>query len=165
LNSLERRDLVIEALRYADPGVRLIAIGAPTGDGYSAELWRLAVEAGVADRVEIAGPISGDRKAELISGCCGMIFTPHDESFGRPVLEAFHSRKPVIGVAGPEGGLELVEDGHNGRVYPADPQTLGTGISRLWEDRREAARLGENGLRTLTDRRIDWDTVIEGLTA
>ncbi len=61
------------------------------------------------------------------------------------VLEAFAARKPVI--ASRIGGIpELVEEGATGRLFPpGDPGALAEEIRRLWHDRDETRRLGENG--------------------
>ncbi len=164
LDPIKRQDLAIDALKYA-PAVRLVIAGEPDRDEYRTELERRAGEAGVADRVEFVGWVSEERKAELMAGCSGALSLPYDEEYGYVALEAFHAGKPVITLSDSGGSLELVENGHNGYVSEPDAGALGEAMTRLWRDRREAARLGANAARTPADRRIDWDTVIEGLTA
>jgi glycosyltransferase involved in cell wall biosynthesis len=60
------------------------------------------------------------------------------------ILEAFAAAKPVI--ASQIGGIpELVEDGTTGRLFPpGDAGALAEEIRRLWSDRDERRRLGEN---------------------
>lgn len=164
LNPIKRQDLAIDAMRFADPDVRLVIAGAPDVEAYTTALERRAAAAGVADRVTFTGWVSEERKAELMAGCCGAVFIPYDEDYGYVTLEAFHSQKPVITLEDSGGSLEFVVDGYNGYVSPADPKALGEAMTRVWRDRREAARLGANGYRTLADRQIDWDRVVEELT-
>jgi glycosyltransferase involved in cell wall biosynthesis len=165
MTPLKRQDLAIEAVRYADPGVRLVLIGAPDVPEYGEELRRRAAEAGVADRVEFAGWVTEERKAELLAGCCGALFVPYDEDYGYVTLEALHAHKPVITLTDSGASRELIEDGVNGYVCPPDPRELADAMNRLWRDRAAAARMGEEGYRVIRHKRIDWDHVVESLTS
>ncbi|HET6576037.1 MAG TPA: glycosyltransferase family 4 protein [Fimbriiglobus sp.] len=163
MTPLKRFDLAIEAMRYTDPAVRLMLLGAPDVPEYGASLRRLAVEAGVADRVEFTGWVTEQRKAELMAGCSGVLFLPFDEDYGYVTVEAFEAHKPVVTLTDSGASRELVEDGVNGVVCEPDPRALAEVMNRLWHDRAAAVRMGEEASRTLRRKGIYWDHVIETL--
>ncbi len=166
ITGIKRQLLAVEALKFTPPGLRLVLAGAPDSRRFQEELDARIDEAGVRDRIEVLGWVSEERKAELMAGCCGALYLAYDEdSYGYVTLEAFHSAKPMITLVDSGGCLEVVEDGHNGYVVGPDPEALAGAMTRLWRDRTEAARLGENARRSLGRFRIDWDRVVEGLTS
>jgi glycosyltransferase involved in cell wall biosynthesis len=166
ITKIKRQALAVEALKFTPPGVRLVIAGAPDTPRFLRELTELINREGLSDRVELLGWVSEERKAELMAGCCGALYLAYDEdSYGYVTLEAFHSAKPVLTLTDSGGSLEVVEDGYNGCVTPPRPEALGEAMARLWRDRHEAARLGQNAHRALGRYGIDWDRVVEGLTA
>ena len=69
------------------------------------------------------------------------------ETFGRTLIEAMASRKPVI--ASRVGGMpEVVADQETGLLVPReDPQSLAAAIIALLEDPARARQMGEAGRR------------------
>jgi glycosyltransferase involved in cell wall biosynthesis len=69
------------------------------------------------------------------------------ETFGRTLIEAMATRKPVI--ASRVGGMpEVVADQESGLLVPKeDPQSLAAAIITLLEDPRRARQMGEAGRR------------------
>ena len=69
------------------------------------------------------------------------------ETFGRTLVEAMATRKPVI--ASRVGGMpEVVADQETGLLVPKeDPQSLAAAIVRLLEDPARARKMGEAGRR------------------
>jgi glycosyltransferase involved in cell wall biosynthesis len=166
LTPIKRQTLAIEALRYADPEVRLVIAGTGDMPGYQQTLESLAEELGVAERVQFTGWISEEDKAKWMAGCCAALYLAFDEdSYGYVTLEAFHSAKPVVTLTDSGGPLEVIEDGLNGSVVPPTAQAVGEAMTQYWRDRGRARRLGEAGQQTLNRFRIDWDHVVENLTA
>jgi len=69
------------------------------------------------------------------------------ETFGRTLIEAMATRKPVI--ASRVGGMpEVVGDQESGLLVPEeDPQSLATAIIALLQDPARARQMGEAGRR------------------
>jgi glycosyltransferase involved in cell wall biosynthesis len=166
ITSIKRQVLAVEALRFTDPGLRLVLGGAPDSDAEQVALEAAIDAAGVGDRVVLTGWLSEQQKADLMAGCCGALYLAYNEdSYGYVTLEAFHSAKPVLTLSDSGGSLEVVENGFNGYVTLPEPQALAEAMNRLWLDRRHAQDLGEAGRGTLQRHRIDWDHVVESLTS
>lgn len=166
LNPIKRQTLAIEAMKYADPDVRLVISGTGDSPRYLGELRDFARAQGVEPRVHFTDWVSEEEKAEWMAGCCAALYLAYDEdSYGYVTLEAFHSAKAVITMTDSGGPLEVVEDGHNGYVVSPDPVELGAAMTRVWRDRSLSRRLGHEALETLNRYRIDWDHVVENLTA
>jgi glycosyltransferase involved in cell wall biosynthesis len=162
---IKRQALAVEALKYTDPGVRLVISGAPEMDLYGRQLLELIEQEGLEDRVQLTGWVSETEKAEWMAGCCGVVFIPFDEDYGYVTIEAFWASKPVLTLTDSGGSLELVADGVNGFVAEPDPRALAKAMDQLWHNRRRAQDLGRGGQQALRVNRIDWDHVIEKLTA
>jgi glycosyltransferase involved in cell wall biosynthesis len=158
IESVKRADLVVEAMRTVDPAVRLVIAGDGT-QRHHAE--RLAVEAGVADRVSFLGAVGDDALIELYRDALAVVYPPYDEDFGYVTLEAFLARKPVITCIDSGGPNEFVVQGTNGFVCEPAPQAIAVAVNALAGDRARAAAMGDAGFDVA--RRITWDGVIEKL--
>jgi glycosyltransferase involved in cell wall biosynthesis len=166
LAPIKRQALAIEAVKYADPNLRLVISGTGDVDAYEQELQRLVQQEGLADRVRLTGWVSEDEKAEWMANCCGALYLAYDEdSYGYVTLEAFEAGKPVITLTDSGGSLELVADGVNGYVADPEPRAIAEAMNRLWRDRRRGRKLGVGGRKALQAHRINWDHVIGSLTA
>lgn len=166
LTPIKRQDLAIRALKHTRTPVRLVIGGAPDAPHNLTELKELVRAEGLGDRAQLTGWLSEERKAELMAGCCGALYLAFDEdSYGYVTLEAFHAHKPVITLTDSGGPLEVIEDGRNGFVVEPTPEALAEAMDKLYRDRRQAERLGQEAGRSLARHRIDWDHVIEKLTA
>jgi glycosyltransferase involved in cell wall biosynthesis len=138
--------------------VRLIV----AGEGpLRAALEAQAVRSGVADRVMFTGPVDEEELLNLYAGALAVAFPPYDEDYGYVTLEAFLAGKPVITTLDAGGPLEFVDHDVSGLVVTPHPEAIGAAISRLADNRAEAARLGDAGYERA--RAITWDGVVERL--
>ena len=98
-----------------------------------------------AARVELTGPVSGERLAELYRECSLFVAPSLWESFGLVFLEAMAYGKAVVGTTA--GGIpEVVEDGLNGLlVAPGDPGALAGAVLGLIRDPDRRAAMGAAG--------------------
>jgi phosphatidylinositol alpha-1,6-mannosyltransferase len=148
---LQRRkghDLVIQALaqlQHSGLALRYVIVG----DGPEAErLKRLAVEAGVADRVSFAGEVRGDQLPAYYAAS-DIFVHPNRidgfefEGFGLVFLEAAATGVPVIG--GRSGGVpEAIDDGITGLLVSGeDALELEQAIRRLAASSALRAQFGQ----------------------
>ena len=158
LESVKRADLLIKAMAHVDRPLSLVL----AGDGTERQnLEALAGRLGVGDRVRFLGAVPDDELIELYAGTGVVAYVPFDEDFGYVTLESFLSAKPVVTLRDSGGPLEFVEDGVNGAVVEATPETLAEAINRYAADKRLAASHGAAGRARAAA--ITWDGVIEKL--
>jgi len=165
----KRQLLAIEALLHTCTPVRLMIIGRPDpgAEAYADELSALVAKHRMDDRVVVAPHwISEKEKIALFADCLAAIYIPLDEdSYGYPTLEAYQSGKAVITAADSGGTGELIVDGINGLVTPAEPKAIARAMDQLYLDRDLARRMGEAGRNRIGELGITWDRVIERLLA
>jgi glycosyltransferase involved in cell wall biosynthesis len=163
----KRQELAVEAMAHAPDGIRLIVAGSPETPEDLHRLTATVERCGVADRVDILpGWLEEDRKRDLLARCRAVLYCPIDEdSYGYVTLEAFHSRKPVITCTDSGGTHEVVHDGHTGWASSPTPESLGLAVAAVANDEREARRRGNAGRELLRKLKIDWDHVVDSLTA
>jgi glycosyltransferase involved in cell wall biosynthesis len=145
-------DVLLRAFRRltaSHPELRL----ALCGDGHlRPELERLALDLGIASRVDFAGPRTRAEVAGLLAGARAFVLPSRFETFGIAILEALASGVPVVATRA--GGIpEIVTDGHDGLLIDAEDDTaLAHALDRLLGGDAMARRLADNGLRTVRDR-------------
>jgi glycosyltransferase involved in cell wall biosynthesis len=145
LSPLKRLDLVLEALATPEAaGVRCVIAG--EGECASA-LRQLALERGIASRVEFLGHVGDDDLLDWLARCRAVVFPPLDEDYGFVTVEAFASGKPVITTTDSGGPAELVRDGETGLVVESTPGALGAAMRRLIDDGAGAERMGASARR------------------
>jgi glycosyltransferase involved in cell wall biosynthesis len=158
LESVKRADLLIKAMAHVDRPLSLVL----AGDGTERRnLEALAERLGVADRVRFLGAVPDDELIELYAGTRVVAYVPFDEDFGYVTLESFLSAKPVVTLRDAGGPLEFVEDGVNGAIVDATPETVAEAINRYAADKTLAASHGAAG-RARAEA-VTWDGVIEKL--
>lgn len=163
----KRQHLLLEAMRHTRTPVRLRLCGASAGDAYAKELQSTASSAKLRDRVAFDNRwISEDEKAEILAQCLAAAYLPLDEdSYGYPSLEASHASKAVLTTTDSGGVLELVIDGHNGRVCDPDPLALAEAMDQLYLEREKTREMGANAAQRIVDLNISWRHVLERLLA
>lgn len=137
-------------LRQRFPGIRCILVGGHTAADreYMERLQSLCTTLDIEANVVFAGfqknAIDYMRLMDVVAHTS---ISP--EPFGIVTLEAMSLGKPLVSttIGGP---AEVVVNGVTGiLVEPGDPDLLAQAISRLLDDPRAAAEMGENGLRRL----------------
>ena len=150
------------ALAQAEPAPVL----AIAGDGpYRAELERLAVERGVADRVLFLGEWPHQAMPDLYA-CSDLLLGTSfvNETFGISLCEALAGERPVV--ASDFGGFrEVVRHGETGLlVPPQDPAALAAAVDALLADPDRRRAYGAAGRRDVAAR-FAWPVVVERVLA
>jgi glycosyltransferase involved in cell wall biosynthesis len=165
----KRQWLAIESLRYTRTPVRLIIAGAPDPgeEPYVDDMRRTIEKHGLGKRVTLMPQwVHESQKVELFARCLGVIYFPFDEdSYGYPSLEAHAARKPLLTTTDSGGTMELVANGENGLVTPADPELIARAMDALYQDPAQARRMGEAGAQRVDQLGITWERVMARLLA
>jgi N-acetyl-alpha-D-glucosaminyl L-malate synthase BshA len=155
--SVKRVPWLIEAFAHATTGTaaRLVLVG----DGPEQQAARAKARAlGIDGRVEFLG--ERDRLPEILAPADVFLLTSSDESFGLSALEAMSCGTPVVSTA--VGGVgEVVEDGRNGLLSPADDQAaFAANTKALLFDRRRAKVMG-TAARQSAETRFARGTIVQ----
>ena len=159
LDKLKRNELLIEALKYCDKGIRAKI----AGRGPEMEpLKQLAEKCGVSDRVDFLGFVNDEDLLGLYAGAFGVFFAPLDEDYGYITLEAFLSKKPLITCDDTGGVLEFADHEASAFVSTANAEEIGASINKLYLNKKLGYEMGVTGYERVKD--ISWDNVIDRLT-
>jgi len=161
----KRQLLAVESLRYTRTPVSLVIAGQSNSDEYLKEIVAYIAQHDLSNRVSIISEwISEQKKIDLLANGLASVYIPFDEdSYGYAALEAQHSRKAVITTHDSGGVLELISDGENGFITDPAPKAIARAMDRLYLDREQARRMGENGERRIASLGIAWDNVLNKL--
>lgn len=137
-------DVLLRALAELSD-VRAILVG----DGPRREtLQELALDLGLADRVQFAGEVSDARMAELYAACDLFVLpsVTRAEAFGVVQLEAMAAGKAVVSTSVPTGVPWVNQHERTGLVVPpGDVPALRSAIRRLLADPELRGRMGREG--------------------
>jgi glycosyltransferase involved in cell wall biosynthesis len=135
------------------PAARYLVIG----DGPERPaLERLAVELGLAGRVEFAGALAPDAALARARAAWLFVMPSTEEAFGVAYIEAMAAGIPAVGTAGEDGPQEIAAAG-GGMVLvaPGEPQLLAARIRGLLADSDERAGLSR-AARANVERSFSW---------
>lgn len=167
INGGKRQALVVESMKHVRSGVRLVIAGPPESPSDRETIEQIVRENQLESRVDfIPRFISEEEKVEWLGGALGCACTPYDEdSYGYVTLEAYHSRKPVITCSDSGGIAILVKHAETGFVTAPTPEGIAAALDQLFENPREASRMGNAGYDLMMTLGINWPSVIQKLTA
>lgn len=160
LDPMKRLDLLIEAMRYTDKGVKCLI----AGTGVIAEeerLKSLVRQYELEDKVQFLGFITDEEMLRLYAESLCVYFSPKDEDYGYITLEAFLSSKPVVTTVDAGGVLEFAEKEVSAMVEEPEAEALGNAINTLYRDKKMAREFGLNGYAKVKD--ISWENALDKL--
>lgn len=160
--------VLLRAAALLDRPVRVVVVGEGP---QRARLAQLAAELGLAERVELTGPVPQARLAEIYAGADLFVLASVvlERSGKRDVIpnvlaEAMAMEIPVVATR-ISGIAELVRDGESGRlVAPNDPAALARVLAELLDDPAARRRLAQGGAAQVA-RMFDREVNIEALAA
>ena len=145
---------VIEALSRLPSEIwRLELVGSLTMDRiYVSRITSLIARLGLEDRIEMPGPLDGDKLAEKLRAGHVFVLPFSYEGFGIACLEAMAWGLPVVGSS--RGALkEYIQDGINGvLIPPGDIEALTRQVRKLHDDRKRLAAYGRQAFKTFQSR-------------
>ena len=157
-------DVIIDALallRRSQPGllVRLVMIGAGSGEAATSEFEDQARRLGVADLIDFVPPVPPAELVEYYRAADVVVVPSRSESFGFVAAEAAATGAVIVG--SDVGGLRCVTDGGQAGVLvePGSPQALADAIARVVEDAHLQAQLRSHAV--LRARQFDWNLLVD----
>ncbi len=129
-------------LRHRVPGARLRLVGGLAHPAYAQELRDLAATVGAVDAITFTGMVTLPQfYGELHQADVVVLGAEYSISASQPLAQAWAAGAAVVAPA--TGAIdELVNDGVDGRLYPAtDAEALGAAIAELIESPEERAKL------------------------
>ena len=162
IDEMKRQRVLVEAAKYLTSDTKIYI----AGGGSQKEvdyLNKLISQYRLHDKVKLLGFISEEEKVSYYSRCLAVYFGAYDEDYGYITLEGFFSKKPVIVHKDAGGPLEFVTDSQNGFIVETDPKSVAKVIDELSSYKSIAVRMGENAYKTVKEKNINWDYVINKL--
>jgi glycosyltransferase involved in cell wall biosynthesis len=167
LEPVKGLDVMIRAMGELHRSGRAVRYRIVGGGPERERLAALAAGLGVADRVELAGPMAGPDLVAAYQGAALLVMPSRVLANGgrdglpNVIVEAMASGVPVVATAVGAIG-EAVVDGETGLlVPPEDPAALAAAIARVLEDGTLAERLARAARRLVVDR-FDRQRCVEG---
>ena len=139
-------DLIRAVARLDDSRpVHLALLGMEAEAGRRAALLALAAELGIAGRVSVPGPVSGDAQQRWWQAADVFCLPSHNEGLPMAMLEAMAQAIPVV-VTRVGSVPDAVDDNENGLLFtPGDVDQLHAHLRRLRDEPATARRLGLAG--------------------
>jgi 1,2-diacylglycerol 3-alpha-glucosyltransferase len=134
------------------PDAYLLIVG--SGD-YEDELVETVREHAHANRVVMAGSMTGQDLVDAYAAMDVFAFSSQSETQGMVLVEAMAARMPVVALDGP--GVRDVVNDSNGVLLPADApeEQFAAALAQLVEDRQALRRLGESARRSVKDYSLE----------
>jgi glycosyltransferase involved in cell wall biosynthesis len=163
-------DVLVEALaRLKDHPWRLVIVGDNTrSPETAARLDEDIARYGLSDRIEIAGPVSEERLAELYAEADLFVLPSRFEGYGMAYTEAVAHGVPVIGTNA--GAIpDTVPSGAGILVPPDDIEALAATLQRLIDNEPEreqlaaGARAASTSFPTWRESAVLFASVLDGL--
>ena len=162
---MKRQHLLLEAMKHAGAGVKLIIAGPPDSEADGDKLKELTERLGLAGCVQLdLGFHPRQKYANYVNAASAVAYLPVDEdSLGYVTMEAARAGKPVITAADSGGVLGLVKHGETGWVCEHDPKALGQVLSEAAGGESRARELGANARALWKSMDVTWPKTIEAL--
>ena len=136
-----------------------VILAGPGDDSYIDELQERVRAAGLEDRIEFVGLVSGEDKISLYEAADLFVLPTSQENFGFVFFEALAAQTPVITTTGVDTWPELESSG-GAVIVPEDRAALVNAIETLLRDYARRERMGPHG-RKWTLSRFGGDRVVQ----
>lgn len=164
ITPVKQLDLLIRA--YAeiadDFSDVILVIAGPDEGGLLAELKKLAMRLGIADKVIFPGGLQKDEVVAALTDAEVFVLPSLHENFGVAAIEAMAAGVPVI-VTDRVGLARFVSTAGAGIVIQCNQESLACSLRHLLANPSEAKQMGERGRAIALDR-FTWDTIVPQIT-
>ncbi len=146
LGSIESRKnllLAVKALQEIEPDIHLVAIGKKTP--YQDEVEQYAEKMGLSGRLHILNQVPFADLPACYQSASVFVYPSFFEGFGIPILEALHSKIPVVATTG--SCLEEAGGPSSAYVDPTDSKTMAVKINQILSDNALAQKMVEDGIK------------------
>ena len=113
-------------------------------------------DAGVSERVVLAGFLTGQRKSAALASAAVFVLSSYSEGFSNAVVEALAAGLPVV--ISEQCNFPEVERAGAGFVVPATPRAVAEAVAAVLADADLARRMGERGRRLIEDH-YQWSAI------
>jgi glycosyltransferase involved in cell wall biosynthesis len=161
LEPIKRIDLLVDAMRYMDKGIKCVIVGTGSKESH---IKNMVQKFGLQDRVKMLGFVDDEELLRLYANCFSVYYAPYDEDYGYVTIESFLSKKPIVTCEDSGGIMEFAEHDVNSKIAGTpDARAIADCVNRLYNDPATCKKFGEMGYSAVKD--ISWDDVINRLTA
>jgi glycosyltransferase involved in cell wall biosynthesis len=163
----KRQHLLLEAMRFVGPNVRLVIAGPSETRAYADQLVDLVGRYNLNGRVELRlGFHDRSQIASWVNEALACVAIPFDEdSLSYVAMEACAAAKAVLTTEDAGGLLGIIQDGHTGVVTKADPHSLAAALGEMAGNRRRTVEMGRSAQARWRKMNINWEITIERLLA
>ena len=165
VNSMKRQHLLIEAMEFVSPNIRLIIAGPPDNESEASSLRQLVEKKGLSDRVKLdLRFLDRSELARYVNGAIMCAYLPFDEdSLGYVTMEAATAAKAIITVSDSGGILGLVRHGETGFISEPEPAALAASINAAASNPARACEMGLAARSLWLEFGTSWPKTIERL--
>jgi len=163
----KRQELLIKSLSFIKQRYKkiyeemnIVFVG-PCLHNYKEEIFKLAENLGVSEKIEYKGIISDEELLNLYASCDIFVFPAH-QSWSLVTVEAMAMEKPVI-VSNKCGVSEIIENGKTGFIFEHDNyKELAEKIVELIENEELRIKMGKNA-RKYVEKNLSWEKYMENM--
>jgi glycosyltransferase involved in cell wall biosynthesis len=165
VNSMKRQYLLLQALAKADKRVKLIIAGPPESPADAEQLFKLAQELGISDRVHLdLRFLPRSTYVDYVNGAMAVAYIPFDEdSLGYVAMEAATASKALITTTDSGGILGLVKDRVTGWVAEPTADGLAGAMSAVVISKSTTVEYGAAAHALWNSLGVNWNETIEAL--
>lgn len=165
INSMKRQLLLVEAMRFADPGVKLLIAGPPDTPADAADLSAAVERLGLTDRVRLdLRFLPRATYAEYVRGAAAVAYLPFDEdSLGYVTMEAALAGKALLTTSDAGGILGLVKHHETGWVAEPAAESLAHAMNAVFDHAQRTKGYGDAARALWLSLDINWPATVKRL--
>lgn len=165
INELKRQTLLVEAMAYADPQVRLLVAGPPESPKDADSLRELVERLGLSDRVRLdLRLLPRETYAKYLNEAAAVAYLPFDEdSLGYVAMEGATASKALLTSSDSGGILALARHRETGWVAEPHAEALGRAMSEISANPDRTAEVGRSAHAAWLQFDVSWPSTIERL--